>query len=99
MRLLHFLCFFLALHFASFSGERFAVPKDSLKKVLCDTIILNTGEKIIASVLEVNDKDIKFKKCDAFEWPVSKISVEKVRHIGLTERVPTSLKFFQHKII
>jgi len=54
----------------------------SLNEDCGDEILLRSGEKIKAKVVEVSDKEIKYKRCDNLEGPV--IVLEKTSVAGIT---------------
>ncbi|MCX7728384.1 MAG: YjgN family protein [Bacteroidia bacterium] len=53
---------------------KYVLPDDSCG----DKIILKTGDEFIVKIIEVSDKEIKYKKCDNPEGPLYTISSSKV---------------------
>ena len=49
--------------------------------VACETILLVDGSRISAKILEINDNDIKYKRCDYQDGPTITIHVNRVDRV------------------
>lgn len=69
------------------------VKRYVLKDTCGDKLILKTGDEFVVKVIEVNDKEIKYKRCDNLEGPIYTISASKVYLIeyanGVKEHIVT----------
>jgi hypothetical protein len=75
---------------SSFSKSKNEITKKTKSLNQCDLIFLKTGDEILAKVLEVSDKEIKYKQCDnpdgpTFTKPTS--AIFKIKYSNGTETV------------
>jgi len=62
------------------------------KKDTCgDKLILKSGDEFVVKIIEISDKEIKYKRCDNYDGPLYTISKSKVYAIvygnGITEHI------------
>ena len=66
--------------------------KSYIKKDTCgDKLILKSGDEFVVKIVEVSDKEIKYKRCDNYDGPLYTINKSKVYAIvysnGITEHI------------
>jgi hypothetical protein len=66
-------------------------PLISFKDTCGDRIIYKNGDEIIGKVLEVNDSQIKYKRCDNIDGPLFIVSKQKIEMIIYANGVKESI--------
>ena len=74
------------------STQHFIKNKSSLLQDTCgDKLILKSGDEFVVKIIEISDKEIKYKRCDNYDGPLYTISKSKVYAIvysnGVTEHI------------
>ncbi len=70
--------------------------KNTLSDTCGDKIILKTGDEFLVKIIEVSDKEIKYKRCDNINGPLYSIAAHKVYMIeyanGIKEHIVSEVK-------